>query len=271
LERYSSAFSFKRQFRKWATENWWSEVIVQLAGITDQPVFTAKQVLASNPWLAYWCSIEDQPLDAEVQSLIEQKTVARLDSPKDEERFRVISELARMENPRTTSYLIIALGDTIARVQELASQTLIRLGEPSVNPLLDSLTSTTERTRWAATRVLGAIWHFPEVAKLGAEEITVRRLAAEALGIVGDDRAILPLIAALQDSDEGVRRNVAEALGKLGDRRAIEPLLSALKQSYAQAWSYESSTMAQALGALGEYAGGPLLAELRDSKAEIEG
>ncbi len=43
-----------------------------------------------------------------------------------------------------------------------------------------------------------------------------------------------------------------------------------LKQSYAQAWSYESSTIAQALGALGEHAGEPLLAELRDSKADIE-
>jgi HEAT repeat protein len=63
---------------------------------------------------------------------------------------------------------------------------------------------------------------------------------------------------------------VAEALGKLGHRRAIEPLLRALKQSYAQAWSYESSTIAQALGTLGEYAGGPLLAELRDSKTEME-
>ncbi len=165
LERYSLPFNFKRQFRKWAMENWWSEVIVQLAGITDQPAFIAKQVLGSNPWLAYWCSIEGQPLDAEVQSLIEQKTVARLDSPNDDERFRVISELARMENPRTTSYLIIALGDTIARVQELASQTLVRLGEPSVNPLLDSLASATARARWAAIRVLGTIWHFPEVAK----------------------------------------------------------------------------------------------------------
>jgi len=269
LERYSLVNSLKQQFRKWAKDDWWSEVIVQLAGITDQPMFVVGQVLRTNPWLAYWCAIEGQPLSTELQSQIERQTVARLRSLKIEERLRVISELTRMENPRTISHMIVALGDASASVRELASETLTRLGEPSVNPLLDSLTTADERARWTITKTLSAIWRFPALAQLGADESNIRRLAAEALGTVGDDRVVLPLITALQDSDEGVRRDVAVALGKLGDLRAVDPLIKALKRSYAQARSYESSTISQALATLGKSTEGPLLIEFIDSKAEM--
>ncbi len=40
--------------------------------------------------------------------------------------------------------------------------------------------------------------------------------AAEALGKIGDARAVEPLIAALKDSDEDVRQAAAEARGRLG-------------------------------------------------------
>ena len=38
------------------------------------------------------------------------------------------------------------------------------------------------------------------------------------------DKAVTPLIGALQDSDDGVRKAAAEALSKIGDARAIIPL-----------------------------------------------
>ena len=53
-----------------------------------------------------------------------------------------------------------------------------------------------------------------------------RRAAAEALGQLGDKRAVEPLIAALQDDVENVRQAAAEALGQLGDERAVEPLIA---------------------------------------------
>src|SRR5450759_2332909 len=61
----------------------------------------------------------------------------------------------------------------------------------------------------------------------------VRRAAAEALGQIGDARAVEPLIAALKDESWGVRRAAAEALGQIGDARAAEPLIAALKDPYA--------------------------------------
>lgn len=57
----------------------------------------------------------------------------------------------------------------------------------------------------------------------------VRGRAAYALGKHKDPRAVVPLIAALQDHDEGVRWAAVVALGKIRDRRATEPLFVALK------------------------------------------
>ena len=58
----------------------------------------------------------------------------------------------------------------------------------------------------------------------------VREDAAEALGMIGDARAVEPLIQALKDDiSSDVREEAAEALGMIGDARAVEPLTQALK------------------------------------------
>jgi len=62
-----------------------------------------------------------------------------------------------------------------------------------------------------------------------ADHEAVREVAAEALGKLGQTDAVPHLIAALTDPNEWVRRAAAVALGALGDTRAVEPL-SALLQ-----------------------------------------
>jgi len=56
--------------------------------------------------------------------------------------------------------------------------------------------------------------------------------AAEALGEIGDARAVEPLIQALKDEHEDVRGEAADALGEIGDARAVEPLIQALKDEH---------------------------------------
>ena len=58
----------------------------------------------------------------------------------------------------------------------------------------------------------------------------LRRNAAQALGRLGDARAVPPLLAKVQNPDEmpAVRKAVAKALGRLGDARAISVLNQAL-------------------------------------------
>ncbi|MEI6421975.1 MAG: HEAT repeat domain-containing protein [Lentisphaerota bacterium] len=45
------------------------------------------------------------------------------------------------------------------------------------------------------------------------------------------DAAVVPLIKALKDNDKEIRIGAAEALGPLGDLRAVEPLSECLKDN----------------------------------------
>ena len=61
------------------------------------------------------------------------------------------------------------------------------------------------------------------------EDAEVRRGAAWSLGIIGDTRAVESLLEALKDTDCEVRVFAAEALGRIGDPRAVEPLTLVVK------------------------------------------
>lgn len=63
------------------------------------------------------------------------------------------------------------------------------------------------------------------------EDIIVRGRAALMLGKLGDDRAVMPLIRALNAPGFQIPLNAAEALGQLGDSRAIIPLMNVLENS----------------------------------------
>ena len=76
---------------------------------------------------------------------------------------------------------------------------LAKIGEPTVPPLIRALTD---------------------------KDTGVVKLAAKALGDIGDRRAVEPLIQALKDQE--VADTVAWALGQLGDPRAIGPLADLL-------------------------------------------
>jgi len=56
-----------------------------------------------------------------------------------------------------------------------------------------------------------------------------RRKSAEALGEIGDERGVLPLIDAMKDPSTNVQYVAIKSLGIIGDRRAVDPLINALK------------------------------------------
>jgi len=76
----------------------------------------------------------------------------------------------------------------------------------------------------------------------------IRRAAAEALGEIGDARAIEPLIAILKDGNSDIHKAGAEALGKIGDARAVKPLIAALKSNNGEV----RQAAAEALGKIGD-------------------
>jgi HEAT repeat protein len=62
------------------------------------------------------------------------------------------------------------------------------------------------------------------VAVFRDRDSDARKEAAEALGKIGDARAVDPLVAGLKHHDSAVRDAAAEALEKIGDARAVESL-----------------------------------------------
>lgn len=71
----------------------------------------------------------------------------------------------------------------------------------------------------------------PLIKSLNDEDWQVRWGAAEALGNIGDARAVEPLINTLKDKDDSVRKRVVMALGRIGDVQAVDPLKKALKDT----------------------------------------
>jgi len=84
---------------------------------------------------------------------------------------------------------------------------------------------------------------------LAAKESDVRGSAADALGEIGSEKAIEPLINALTtDNESEVRGSAASALGSIGSEKAIEPLINALSTAND---SIVSLSAAFALGGIG--------------------
>ncbi len=102
-----------------------------------------------------------------------------------------------------------------------------------VEMLIDTLISGSPTLQGAAAEALGYIGDARAVSPLllflNDSHDALREIAAEALGRIGHASAVDPLLAMLGDANEWVRRAAAVALGDLGDRRAIEPLSAALQ------------------------------------------
>ena len=99
----------------------------------------------------------------------------------------------------------------------------------------------------------------PKLIKaLGYKEATVRESAAQALGEIGDSRAVEPLSSALNDEDLVVAMAARDALIKIG-APAVEPLLGVLKEGDKEA----RKRAAAALGKIGAPAVESLLAALK--------
>lgn len=68
-----------------------------------------------------------------------------------------------------------------------------------------------------------ASWY---IHRLNSGKSWVREEAAILLGLLGNSKAVEPLITALKDVEAKVRSSAAQALGKIGDSQAVQPLLA---------------------------------------------
>ena len=68
------------------------------------------------------------------------------------------------------------------------------------------------------------------IKTLDIDHVTAAQYAADALGRLGDEKAVEPLINALSSPYYDLRGHAAYALGLIGDKRAIDPLLAVLRK-----------------------------------------
>jgi HEAT repeat protein len=120
-------------------------------------------------------------------------------------RRMAVERLASTAEPaRVIPELLVALADgENAGRRNAAAEALVALGRAAVDALCETLTSA---------------------------DSDVRKLAADALGEIGDVRAVAALSPAVADADRNVRAAAAEALGKIGGADAAAALEGALRQ-----------------------------------------
>jgi HEAT repeat protein len=91
------------------------------------------------------------------------------------------------------------------------------------------------------------------------EDLIVRGRAALMLGKLGDARAVVPLIQALDAPGLQTPLHAAEALGKLGDPRAIGPLVDMMGRANNDKLNAAAATALKRLGYEEENAGEAVL------------
>ena len=163
--------------------------------------------------------------------------------------------------------------------------TLIRIGAPAVDPLIEALNDNHAAVRKEAVLILGKIKDpravAPLIGALKDKDYDVEHRAADALANIGDP-AVGPLIAGFKDADIGagfgaasinsaaplilgrigapaveplidalkgpnstVRKYAAVALGFTKDARAVEPLIDALGDKVADVWMAATAALGQ--------------------------
>jgi HEAT repeat protein len=128
--------------------------------------------------------------------------------------------------------------------QAAAGEALVRLGEPAVEPLILCLktddASLPPITKTQYKEVAAYQEATRQIASLEAANGQVT--AANALGKIGDKRALMPLIACLKVKDRRVLSSVSEALANFG-ASAVQALTASLKDEEKLARVYALKTL----------------------------
>jgi len=151
-----------------------------------------------------------------------------LQSSDEATRVHAAEELA--EHGESPDLLVGSLGDESWRVRRIAADGLARGGGAHVTArLLDALQER-HRNPAVLNAVLTALVRTRDdtgqavTELLASEDAEVRTYGALALGLMGDSRAVAPLMTLLQDDDTNVRFHAIEALGRIGDAEPVDAL-----------------------------------------------
>ena len=145
--------------------------------------------------------------------------IGKLRDPNPNNRLYAIYALGKISDPEMVRPLIEVLDSE--EIGWLAAKALVNVGQPALQPLLESLFSENRNVRLYATYALGEI-RDPKAARgvlrlLQDPDPLVLDTAAEALIAIGE-RSVIPAVTQLLRSPQPrVRRRALDVLGGLGD------------------------------------------------------
>ncbi len=173
-------------------------------------------------------------------------------------RYEAMKALGEIKDPRAVGPLIAAMKEVEgARMQEVAANALVKIGAPTVDPMVAELRDHKSKVGIWAVIVLGEIKDSRAVVPLVAalkEGDRDNSFITGALVTIGVS-VVEPSLALLQDSNPDVRSAAAWMLGEIKDDHVIKPLIAALEDRSStvrktaadalQKRGYEPSTQSQ--------------------------
>lgn len=151
-------------------------------------------------------------------------------------RAESATSLGKINDASAVEPLIQALKDEDWQVQANAGRALVKIGEVSTDSLIKALDNDNNSIKRGAALALGGIRDpravEPLIASFQKSDHDVRLAIGNALASINQTCAVEPFLQILQDENAGdeMRSDSAMALGKMGDERAIEPLLQAMNE-----------------------------------------
>ena len=185
------------------------------------------------------------------------RLVEILSDPSWEVRQSAAAALGRIRAAEAVDPLIVCLSDKVASVRRNAATALGRIGEPArpaAPKLIELLSSPTElrQAKVAAARALGRIGDEnalqPILKLLDPKSPDLAKAAAQALGDLGSPKAVEPLCKFLtgknmEDVPPGVRVVGIEALGRIGDKSAVPTLKVLADGTKTTSWLVRQAAM----------------------------
>jgi len=147
-------------------------------------------------------------------------------------RLQAAIALQKVGDAKATQSLVTALKDEDKRVRKEAAIALGIIGETGaettliVPALLDC--DVEDKVRLDALVRIGPASVEPLIQSIRDQQGSLP-VAAEALGLIGDSRAVEALISLLKNKSSLTRRKASGALAKIHDPRAIHPLIEGLR------------------------------------------
>lgn len=181
----------------------WDQVVIAYCGIMNDPDSVVRFLNKIDPWLGAACIGSGANIS---ENVIRENVTALLE---------------------TIDKDFSLTGVTVSALEQIDDSAILPC-------LLDTLGDENANLRWIAASVLGnlknplAVPRLLEVVRYDADT-GVKRISIEALGQIGDRRALLPLLDLLKQLDNVILQTVIWSLGRLRESAITPNLLNFLK------------------------------------------